>query len=243
MIPIYICDDQAEIRDYIAQTIQKQVFISSYDMGPIFPVGSSREFFEVYQQTQVPAIYFLDVDLKEGDNGFQLASKIRDIDPLGYIVFITSHGDLSFETFRYRLQALDYIEKQERTQIAERIGQCLETINQYMAASKANESSYYSVKIFNSIRHIPLDDILFFEADGKNHRILLNTSSEIIEFFGSLNTVENELGTSFFRSHRSFLVNRNKITSINLAAQTVILTGDVECPLSRNAKKSLKESF
>ena len=44
-------------------------------------------------------------------SGLELAVKLREYDPRGFIVFITAHDDMMFETFRYRLEALDYIVK------------------------------------------------------------------------------------------------------------------------------------
>ncbi|MFV0412009.1 MAG: LytR/AlgR family response regulator transcription factor [Oscillospiraceae bacterium] len=242
MVPIFICDDEPAVLQALADTIQKQLFILNYDMGPVLTAQSREEFWGLYQPAKTPAIYFLDVDLQTQANGFALAAEIRGHDPLGSIVFVTGHADLAFETFRYRLAALDYIVKGSRQQVDARIAQCLETIHAGLLAAGARVVSYYPVKIFDTIRHIPINEILFFEADGPSHRIILHTQHEAIGFFGSLNAIEAELEAGFFRAHRSFLVNRGKIESIQLAAQAVRLCTGQVCPLSRSAKKALRET-
>ena len=55
---------------------------------------------------------FLDVELKnEPMDGFGLGKIIRETDPRGFIIYVTAFEELAFETFRYHLEALDYIIK------------------------------------------------------------------------------------------------------------------------------------
>lgn len=46
-------------------------------------------------------------------NGFELAQEIRKFDPRGFIIFITTHAELSYMTFTYKVEALDYIIKDD----------------------------------------------------------------------------------------------------------------------------------
>ena len=47
------------------------------------------------------------------------------LDPRGFIVFITAHGELSHMTFQYCIEAMDYIVKDYPERIPDRIKQCL----------------------------------------------------------------------------------------------------------------------
>ncbi|MBA5760556.1 response regulator, partial [Escherichia coli] len=50
-------------------------------------------------------LYFLDIDLGQPDmNGFELAQEIRKFDPRGFIIFITTHAELSYMTFTYKVE-------------------------------------------------------------------------------------------------------------------------------------------
>ena len=44
-------------------------------------------------------------------NGVALAQRIRQIQPCCFIVFITSHSEMSLRTFQYKAEALDFIVK------------------------------------------------------------------------------------------------------------------------------------
>ena len=56
-----------------------------------------------------------------------MAEKIRDIDSLGYIIFITTHSELTYLTFKYRVEAMDFILKDNVNEIDFRINECLTT--------------------------------------------------------------------------------------------------------------------
>lgn len=241
IVPVYVCDDEKKAGRHIAQLIEKQILISNYDMGPIYTANSSLELLKNHQKDKVPAIYFFDVDLKDDYDGFRLATEIRKRDPRGYIIFITGHAELSFETFRYRLEAMDYIVKGNEDILVSRLQDCLYSIQQRLQDEQTDKSEYYTIKIFDTIRHIPIQEILYFEADGKQHRICLHMENENIEFFGSLQAVENKLGDAFFRTHRGFLVNRKRVACIDLKESTVQLDNGETCLLSRSARRTIQQ--
>ena len=109
MIPVYICDDEAPIRQRLEQIVAGQIMILDSDMGPVRTVEEPDELLRLQKEDSVPAVYFLDIDFPGKISGLELAQKLRQYDPRGFIVFITAHHDLAFETFRLRLEALDYI--------------------------------------------------------------------------------------------------------------------------------------
>ena len=111
MIPVYICDDELPIRKNLEQIVGNQILILDSDMGPVRALEDPEELLVLQRQDSVPAIYFLDIDFPGKMSGLELAQKLRQYDPRGFIVFITAHNDLAFETFRLRLEALDYIVK------------------------------------------------------------------------------------------------------------------------------------
>ena len=90
----------------------------------------------------------------------------------------------------------------------------------------------------DSLRHSPLDDILFFETAPKSHHVILHTPTSRLDFLGSLNEIETEIGEGFFRTHRAYLVALNKSEEIDLKHNR-LLVGGRECLLSRTAKSAL----
>lgn len=239
MIPIYICDDEIPLLKQLEQVVRDQVMISAYDMGPVQTFTAPEELLSGLKSGCSRGIYFLDIDFPGCMNGLELAQKIRSVDPRGFIIFITAHDDLAAETFRYQLEAMDYVVKGDRERITNRIQTCLANAESRILAESGENAQYYPLKILDTIRYIPLPQILYFEAIGRKHQVLLRMKNETLEFFGSLAAIEEELGDRFWRSHRGFLVNREHISQIHLKENTVELTNGEHCLLSRRAKLNL----
>ncbi|MFR6242645.1 MAG: hypothetical protein ACLUJ1_14485 [Mediterraneibacter faecis] len=61
--------------------------------------------------------------------GLILAQELRKIQPRCFIIFITSHSEMSILTFQYKVEALDFIIKDSSENIRKRIHECLMDIN------------------------------------------------------------------------------------------------------------------
>ena len=147
MIPVYICDDEAPICQRLEQIVAGQIMILDSDMGPVRTVEEPDELLRLQKEDAVPAVYFLDIDFPGKISGLELAQKLRQYDPRGFIVFITAHNDLAFETFRLRLEALDYIVKGDAASMTTRVQSCLESIRERMLSQRPGQGSYCTVKI------------------------------------------------------------------------------------------------
>ena len=240
MIPVYICDDELPIRKNLEQIVGNQFLILDSDMGPVRALEDPEELLELQKQDSVPAIYFLDIDFPGKMSGLVLAQKLRQYDPRGFIIFITAHSDLAFETFRLRLEALDYIVKGSRGAMTGRVQKCLESIQERMQAQQPGQGSYCTVKILDTVRHIPVENILYLEAVGIRHTLRMQLDDELLEFNSSLDHFTQQLGDGFWRCHRSFLVNRFRIRAVHLKEQTVELDNGETCLLSRKAKSEYR---
>ena len=128
MIPIYICDDEKPVADRLEHIISNQITILNGDMGPVREADTPERLLDLQTKDTIPAVYFLDIDFPGSMSGLELAQKLRLHDPRGFIVFITAHHDLAFETFRLRLEALDYIVKGDYNAMAVRVRECLTSI-------------------------------------------------------------------------------------------------------------------
>ncbi len=236
MIPVYICDDEQAISRRLKKIISDQIMILNSDMGPVQTADCPAGLLELQQQNMVPAIYFQDIDFPGQISGLELAQKLRRYDPRGFIVFITAHGDLAFETFRLRLEAMDYIVKGDYDAMSVRVRDCLTSIQDRLRDEPSGQGRYCTLKLFDTIRHIPIEDILYFEALGYRHTLRLHLVNELLEFNSSLDHFGEQLGDGFWRCHRGFLVNREHIRTVHLKEQIVELDTGEECPLSRKAK-------
>ena len=168
MLPVYICEDEEKIREIQREYLEKQIMIEAYDMEIALCSGSPWEILEAVKKAPGRGIYFLDVELKGEDmDGFALGREIRKLDPRGFLVYVTAYGNLAFETFRYHLEALDYIVKESREKMEEGLGKSLLVITQRMRAEQGEHREFFSVKVMDVVKHVPVDEILFLSRRAK----------------------------------------------------------------------------
>lgn len=240
MIPIYLCEDEAPIRAYLKKEIEDYIMIQNHDMKILCETADPKKIIDCCRAADPGGIYFLDINLgMEAFNGFDLAAKIRYLDSRAVLIFVTTHGELSMETFRYRLEAMDYILKDDPSELQMRIRACIDNVQERLLRENALQSEYYTVKIYDTIHNLPVSQILYFETSPQKHKIILHAAQEIIEFFGSIQAIEETIGDGFFRCHRAYLVNRDYIRAIHLKENMIELTNGESCPLSRKAKKKI----
>lgn len=239
MIRIYLCDDEDAVRRQIQAALERKILVENYDMRIVCSAASAQELLDAAKDGK-QGIYFLDVELKDGAwDGFRLGQELRRRDPHGILVYITSYGDLAWRTFQYHLEAFDYIVKQPE-QAGPSAARCLEDIHARLLARRQAPEELFTLRSGGAVRHVPLSDILFFETAAAPHHVLLHTRYDRMDFLGSLNELELQLGDRFLRVHRAYLVAADKIERIDLK-RGKLWAGGYECLLSRAGRAALRK--
>lgn len=111
MIDIFICEDNKKHLNILRSCISNFILMEGFDMQIIQATPDPHTILKELTNAENTGLFFLDIDLKSDMNGLMLAQKIRQIQPRCFIVFITSHSEMSFLTFQYKAEALDFIIK------------------------------------------------------------------------------------------------------------------------------------
>lgn len=162
MIDVYVCEDMEEQREVITDYICNVIMIQDYDMKFRLATDDPDELIESLKLSKNTGIYFLDIDLHTNKNGLALAREIRDYDQRGFIVFITSHSEMSFLTFQYKVEALDFILKDDFDKLKDQIHECLKHVMQKYRQIKRGLGKTFTVKRNGHEITLEYDAILFF---------------------------------------------------------------------------------
>lgn len=65
----------------------------------------------------------------------------------------------------------------------------------------------------------------------------------VIDFYGTLQKLEVELGSDFWRCHRGYLVNVYRVSRIYMKANELELDNKERCLMSRRAKLNIPNSL
>lgn len=240
MLKIYICEDIEVQRDRLQQIIENIVLMEDLDMELGCVSENPHTILEKVKETEDVGIYFLDIALETDMTGLTLAQEIRKYDPRGFIIFVTTHSEMSYMTFIYKLEALDFILKDNPEELGKRVYECILKANQRYASANNKVQANYSVKVNDKVFTVDYDDILFFETSPNVHKIILHCKNRQMEFLGKIKEIEKEVDGRFYRCHRSFLVNRDNIREIDFQNRVIYMVNGDECLLSTRMMKGLK---
>lgn len=175
-------------------------------------------------------IFFSDIELgcKESFTGIDACRKLREAGYSGIIVFLTAFKEYVFEG--YDVQAFNYL---------------LKPINQDSLSNCMNKfvnlysSDFYYYHKGNDVFKIPYYEILYVEKKG--HDVIINTANEMYVERTSLNDMLNHLPDFFIRSHKSYIVNINKVSSLRL--NELFLLNGKSIPVSRSFLQNIKKKL
>jgi two-component system response regulator AgrA len=239
MLEVFICEDNDEQRSQLTRYISDYIMIENLDMKITLSTAHSKEIIDYVQNHNVVGLYFMDVDLKEDKNGIVTAAEIREHDPQGSIVFVTTHSELTYLTFTYKVEAMDYISKDQYTDMKKRVLECVNTAyNRYMK-NNYNNRKLFQVKSGEKMISVDYNDILFFETALQPHKLILHTVNRQVEFYYKLKDVLS-MDSRFYRCHNSFVVNKDNIAEIDTARREIIMINGQKCFASNRYLKGLK---
>lgn len=187
-------------------------------------------------------LFFLDIQIKGDEKkGLAIAKEIRQKDPDATIVFVTTHSEFMPITFKYKVSALDFIDKSlNEAEFSSRVGSAID----YAIKKNGSSIAQNSFKFETAMAHIqvPFDKILYFETSLTVHKIILHTVDERMEFYGTISEIE-KIDSRLYRCHRSFIVNPENILKIDKTEKVAMFANNYSCLISRTKYKGLLEEM
>lgn len=241
MIDIFICEDNKKQLNLFQKYISNLILMEGFDMQIVQATADPHVILKEIRTAENTGLFFLDIDLKSDMDGLALAQRIRQIQPRCFIVFITSHSEMSFLTFQYKAEALDFIVKDSTEHIKAKIHECLLDVSSKYTS--LNNSITRTFTINQNDKRIVIDysDILFFETSSNIHKIILHAKKRVIEFTGQLKDIEQQLDYRFYRCHTSYIINKDNISDVDFKELQVHMSNGESCPISVRRKKGLKK--
>lgn len=252
-IRVLIVDDEILARDELS------FLLSQWEEIQI--VGEAEDGVEAYQKIQElqPDVVFLDIQMPEM-NGLAVAKRVVEEGLKPLIVFSTAYDEYAIKAFE--MNAVDYLLKpydEERIQnTVERMKKQFEKPNQeritellyqMLDKSKGTEEkrsiSKLAVQTDEKVVFIDPKDIVYAYREGRDVHIKTIGETYLTKY--TLQLLEEKLNKySFFRTHRSYLVNLEYIQEMvpwfNGAYNVIMKDKELsKVPVSRQFVKPLKE--
>ena len=227
---VAMCDEDTRLLTYQAQAVEA-CFSAENAVCRLEPFASSEELFKKLDSTEYDMV-FLDIDMPQ-ITGFDLAEKVSAKYPKMLIIFVTSHDELVFPTFRYH--PFRFIRKSHfDEEIQEAVHEAVRSISE--------RNRILEIQTTEGVQYVYASEILFAESE-KNYLSII-TKHGILRCRDTVSHKEKEWGPyGFVRTHNGFLVNQRYIYSIE--AETVRLRSAryKEVPLSKRRRDAVIEAF
>lgn len=198
----------------------------------------------LYLNTNEVSLVFLDIQMPR-INGFELLTTVKNVD--FKVIFVTAYNEYALEALKK--SAIDYIlkpiddddlkvaiqktiklidEENESTHNKELLELLQESISNQKKLLVPNEKGFSVIE---------QNDILYLEGYDGYTKINIDPERQIISSYG-LGKYEQKLNANFFKTHKSYIVNLNKIIEFEKEGY-VVLSNNVRIPISKKSKNEL----
>ena len=206
-----VCDDEAELRRSISDNIKL------FSPGAVITGFSSGA--ELLASPDSFDIIFLDIGM-DGIDGMQTARELRKSGCSSAIIFVTAFEDRVFDAFD--VGAFNFLVKPVS---AEKFSEVLQKAIESRETPPPTESHdrYIAIKTGGLNTKLALSEIMYAEVFDRT--LILHTASGKVEYRGKLSEFEKCTDNSFFRTHRSYLINLRYLASYT-SSQVTLDNGD-----------------
>lgn len=242
MLKAIIIDDESKAREGLANIIK----FNFPQINIVAEASNVPEGVKQIQKTQ-PDVVFLDIEMPIY-SGLELLDFFEKDKVTFNIIFTTAYADHAIKAFR--LSAIDYLLKPiQVSQLKEAIDKInirpikAENYNLLKANYFNTKQQKIAISLSEGLTIIDLNDIIFLKAEGAYTQITLSNHSKIIasKILGDFDYLCEE--NHFFRTHRSFIINTEKIKRISRQTNDVIMCNDDEISITPERKSTLIDLF
>lgn len=227
MIKVAICDDEKNIRSYLASLIRGQKAECE-----ITEYASADEYLS---SSMGHDLLFLDIALEgsaSGMDGMGMARRIRGMEQIKQpaIIFVTGYEKYVYDAFD--VEALGYLVKPVNEQ---KFAEVFSRAQDKILSETEQKKKTLLIQYAGANKAIPLDHIYYMES--RQHKVVLYTkdgeqaSLRSLEYYAKIGELEEELQGQFFRIHKGYLVNLSCVDEYS-RTEIMLANGD-KLPLSK----------
>jgi len=241
MFKAFIIDDELQSRNFLTKMLQ-QYFPEIGLAGHASNVEEGLKGIEKHH----PNIVFLDIQM-QGETGFDLLNRLPDINFA--LIFTTAFDHYAIKAFRFN--AIDYllkpIVKDELIEAVDKVKQKM--FSAQMASKKRVEQLYQDLtnpkKIHDKIAIptsegfivVPVNEIVYCHADSNYTKFYLTDKKCLLSSYTLKQYDEILSPQSFFRAHRSYLINIAHVKMYRRGeGGEIVMSNGHEIELSRTHK-------
>ena len=221
---IHICDDEEIFLKDIKKIVSNccvDCNIRTFSEGKSLLAGLCEEDVDVL---------LLDIDMPDM-NGMEIAKRISLMDKKPLLIFVTSHDELVYESFKYH--PYGFVRKEYIiTELPKILEDCADDLKL--------KTKHFCFKSDGKNIRLLISEIMYFESEANYVKVF--TRDYEYRFRSTMTAVENSLNTyGFIRIHKGFLVNQEAVMLIG-SDEARLVNGQV-LPMGKTYVDSAKSEL
>lgn len=221
---ILIAEDDVLISESLSQHLKGE----GYHIVDI--VASASEAIKILQTQQVD-LAILDINMNGAAQGFEIAEFMHKNSSTPF-VFLTSYADDKIVDKATQYHPAGYLVKPFNVKTV------FSTVKLALVNASLAEDNTIQFKQAQTITKIPLKELLFVKADDVYINVVTVNKAYLVR--SSLkHFLEENPFNSLIQTHRSYVVNKNKVTEISASK---LLVNNTEVPVSRSYSSAVKKA-
>lgn len=228
MLEIFACDDDINITEFLKFFIMKH-FGDDYK---VVTMNCCRELIGMIEiNERVPDILIMDINLKDG-NGIETVRHFQKLHPTLRVVYLT--GIINYATAIFETNPAYFLVKPiNENHLIDAITKVSKDIEYDKSDSIVAKTNGSEIILFRR-------DIMYIESQGRK-LILHMADGKKNEIYEKMDAMQEQLGASFVRSHKSFLINMKYI--VERTNKEFYLSDGTVLPISKPNLKDAKIKF
>lgn len=236
MIRVIICDDNIVFMNHFKDIVE--LCLSKYtDDFHISTVSNGNLLLAKHTENEFDII-FLDIDMPD-ITGFDVAKVLRDNNSRCFLIFITNHSELVYESMNF--QPFNFIRKNCGIPVEESVDKIIFKLIRHM---KQNEKVILEDDI-SGRNAVYIRDIVFIESDRHYVKYHIVNKEFPIKMRDNISDLEVKYEQyDFVRIHKRYLINFRFLSNIDGKRNEVTLGQlNIRLPMSKNYKKQVDEKY
>ena len=233
MINFIIVEDNKIHRKKLKNVILNYMMKNKIEFDIIEFDRETEELSERMKKSDNNNICVFDFELPN-TNAIDLSRKVRETDWISPIIIFTVNGGMAYETFKQRLQILDFVNKQYEAEknLVELFNICLKQIANRKTLNFKYKGTDYS---------IDMNKIMYIYRDTVERKCIINTiNNNKYKVIMNITDLATKLDNRFKFTHKACIVNTEMVEAFAWKDNKIIFSnGEEVYLLSKTHKKEL----
>ena len=237
MLHFVVIDDTSIHRELLTQRLQEVCAELDMDFDIRLSTQKSDDVLVYAAHAPQGTVYLLDIELAEENNGIDLRRQLHEIDPDGYIVYVSAYERYALECCQSHV--FDFLLK---PWTAAQLRECICAIRRDMKTS-GGWYSWLTVNIGSRTLRLKQSDIVYMSKEHNNVTIHLQ-SGDIIQQRTSFAAMLRQLPSDqFLQCHKCYVVRLDAIREYDGGNDKLtVLTGE-SLPVSRRRASAVSAAM